>query len=51
MEEYPWLIIEYLPKVGDLEFKRLKVAALNISHPTASPFFRKAVLSSYGTAS
>jgi hypothetical protein len=26
--------------VGDLEFKRLKVAALKLFHPTASPLFR-----------
>ena len=31
--------------VGDPESKRLKVAALNLFHPTASPLLRKAVFS------
>jgi hypothetical protein len=29
--------------VGDPESKRLKVAALNLFHPTASPLFQKVV--------
>jgi hypothetical protein len=29
--------------LGGPEFKRLKDAAPNLFHPTASPFFRKAV--------
>jgi len=37
--------------VGGLESKRLKVAALNLFHPTASPLFRKAVFSYRDTAS
>jgi hypothetical protein len=37
--------------VGDLKSKRLKVAALNLFHPTASPFLRKAVFSYCGPAS
>jgi hypothetical protein len=37
--------------VGDPESKRLKVAALNLFHPTASPLFRKAVFSYYDTVS
>jgi hypothetical protein len=37
--------------VGDPESKRLKVAALNLFHPTASPLFRKAVFSYYNTVS
>jgi hypothetical protein len=35
-----WLKIEYLHRVGDLKFKRLKVAALKLIHPTASPPFQ-----------
>ena len=37
-----WLKIECLHRVGTHESKRLKVAALNLFHPTASPLFRKA---------
>ncbi len=37
--------------VGDPESKRLKVAALNLFHPTAFPFSRKAVFSYYDTVS
>ncbi len=37
--------------VGDPESKRLKVAALNLFHPTASPLLRKAVFSYCDTAS
>jgi hypothetical protein len=37
--------------VGDPESKRLKVAAQNLFHPTASPLFRKAVFSYYDTVS
>jgi hypothetical protein len=37
--------------VGDPESKRLKVAALNLFHPTASPLFREAVFSYYDTVS
>jgi hypothetical protein len=38
-------------RVGDPESKRLKVAALNLFHPTASPLFQKAVFSYCETAS
>ena len=38
MGKYRWLKSECLHVVGDLESKRLKVAALNLFHPTASPF-------------
>ena len=34
--------IERLHRVSDHESKRLKVAALNLFHPTASLLFRKA---------
>jgi hypothetical protein len=37
--------------VGDAESKRLKVAALNLFHPTASPLFRKAIISYCDTVS
>ena len=36
---------------GALEFKRLKVAALNLFHPTASPLFPKGVFSLCDTVS
>jgi hypothetical protein len=35
------LKIECLRRVGDPEFKRLKVAALNLFYPTVSPFCEK----------
>jgi hypothetical protein len=38
MGKHPWLKIECLPWVDDPESKRLKAAALNLFHPTASPF-------------
>jgi len=37
--------------VGDPESNRLKVAALNLFHPTASPVLREAVFSYCDTAS
>ncbi len=37
--------------VGDPESNRLKVAALNLFHPTASPLLREAVFSYCDTAS
>jgi hypothetical protein len=46
-----WHKIEYLHRVGDLEFKRLKVAALKLIHPTAPPLFQKAVFSYCDTVS
>jgi hypothetical protein len=45
MGKHRWLKIEFLHMVGDLKSKRLKVAALNLFHPTASPLLRKAVFS------
>jgi len=45
MGKHRWLKIVCLHMVGGPESKRLKVAALNLFHPTASPLFRKAVLS------
>jgi hypothetical protein len=47
MENRRWLKIECLHMVGDPESKGLKIAALNLFHPTASPFFWKAVFSYY----
>jgi len=46
-----WFKMESFPRVGNSESKRLKVAALNLFHPTASPLFRKAICSYYETAS
>jgi hypothetical protein len=46
-----WSKIEYLHRVGDLKFKRLKVAALKLIHPTASPLSAKAVFSYCDTVS
>jgi hypothetical protein len=46
-----WLKIECLHNVGDPQSKQLKVAALNLFHPTASPLFRKAVFSYCNTVS
>ena len=46
-----WLKIECLNIVGDRESKQLKVGALNLFHPTASPLFRKAVFAYCDTAS
>jgi hypothetical protein len=43
MENHLWLEIECLHMVGDPKGKRLKVAALNLFYPTASPLFQKAV--------
>jgi hypothetical protein len=43
--------IGYLHRVGDLKFKRLKVAAPKLIHPTASPLFQKAVFSYCDTVS
>jgi hypothetical protein len=37
--------------IGDPESKRLKVAALNLFHPTASPLFRKPIFSYCDTVS
>jgi hypothetical protein len=37
--------------VGELGSKRLKVSALNLFHPTASPLFGKASFSYYDTVS
>jgi hypothetical protein len=45
------LKIERLHMVGDLEFKRSKVAALKLIHPTVPPLLRKAVFSYCDTAS
>ena len=41
MRNHRWLKIICLHMVGDPESKRLKVAALNLFHPTASLFFEK----------
>src|SRR3972149_1565103 len=46
-----WVKIECLHRVGGPESKRLKVAALNLLHPTASPLFRIAVFLYYDTVS
>ena len=43
--------IEYLHTLGMPESKRLKVTALNLFHPTASPLFEKSVFSYYDTVS
>jgi hypothetical protein len=37
MGNHRWLKIVCLHRIGDSEFKRLKVAALNLFYPTASP--------------
>jgi hypothetical protein len=42
---------EYIHTLGTPESERLKVAALNLFRPPASPLFRKAVLSYCDTAS
>jgi hypothetical protein len=44
MENHRWLKIECLHRVGGPEAKRLKVAALNLFHSTASPLFQEVVL-------
>jgi hypothetical protein len=51
MGKHHWLKIECLHMGGDPESNRLKVAALNLFHPTASPLLRKAVFSYCDTAS
>jgi hypothetical protein len=43
MENTRWLKIEYFHTLGDLGSKRLKVAALKLFHPTASPLFPKGI--------
>jgi hypothetical protein len=40
--------IECFHVIGTPEFERLKVTALNLFHPTASPPFKKSVSSYYG---
>ncbi len=50
MGKHRWLKLECFHMVGDPESKRLKVAALNLFHPTASPLLRKAVFSYCDTA-
>ncbi len=51
MRKHRWLEIECLHMVGDPESKGLKVAALNLFYPTASPLLRKAVFSYSDTVS
>ena len=46
-----WFEIECFHRIADPESKRLKVAALNLFHPTASPLFLRAFFSYYDTAS
>ncbi len=46
-----WLKIKRCQTVGDSESKGLKVAALNLFHPTASLLFHIAVISYYDTIS
>jgi hypothetical protein len=41
MGNHRWFKIECLHRVSDPESKRVKVAALNFLHPTASPLFLK----------
>jgi hypothetical protein len=43
--------IEYLHTLGTSESEWLKVTALNLFHPTASPLFKKSVSSYYDTVS
>jgi hypothetical protein len=43
--------IEYFHMLGTPESERLKVTALNLFHPTASPPFKKSVSSYYDTVS
>jgi hypothetical protein len=43
--------IECLHMLGTRESERLKVTALNLFHPTASPSFNKLVISYYDTTS
>jgi hypothetical protein len=50
MGKHRWLKIECLHTVGDLKSKRVKVAALNLFHPTPSPLLRKVVFSYGDTA-
>jgi hypothetical protein len=40
MGKHRWLKIECLHRVDNLESERLKVAALNLIHPIASPLFK-----------
>ena len=51
MGNHHWLKTEYVHMVGNPESKQLKVAALNLLHPTASPLFRKAIFSHCDTRS
>jgi hypothetical protein len=46
-----WYDIECYHRVADPESKGLKVTALNLIHPTASPFSQSAVFSYYDTVS
>ena len=46
-----WYDIECYHRVTNLELKWLKVAALNLFHPTPSPLFQSAVFSYYDTVS
>jgi hypothetical protein len=46
-----WFENEWFHTVGETESKRLKVAALNLFHPTASPLSRKVVFPYYDTVS
>jgi hypothetical protein len=41
MKNRPFYKIEYLHMLGTPEFEWLKVTALNLFHPTASPPFQK----------
>ncbi len=50
MGDRRWLKIGCLHIVDDRESKRLKVSALNLFRPTASPFSEKASFSFYDTA-
>ncbi len=51
MVDRRWMEIECFDVLGGPESKRLKDAAPNPFHPTASPLFRKAVFLYYDTVS
>ena len=46
-----WYDIKCYHRVADPELKWVKVAALNLFHPTASPLFQSAFFSYYDTTS
>jgi hypothetical protein len=51
MENERWLEIECFHRVADSELKKLKVAALNLFHPTTSSLLRMEVFLYYDTVS